>query len=217
MKSVFTRKSKLEIPLPQGWHQVTFNKAIDVIEQNYTSVELLAVLSDLDPKEISKATDHESIYYLVQSLLFLQDIPKAEMPSKAMGVSIPDVDDSDRFDLGKATVGQVEDMKMVLQSRQNELKDDLAVIKIYPEICAIYLQPLVLKKEYDYDAAMLYAKHLESNCDFKTIVSMGAFFLWRLSDLTSGLMKDKQKRPTRKRKLKQAFRSLGRLLGFMRR
>ena len=218
MKSVFTKKKKLEIPLPQGWQDVPFDVGFRVKTKPMNDIELLSSVSGVDVSDLRKSTDLETIHHLTKSLLFLNDWPQnetPEFPREVKGKPLPYVNKKDKFDLGGCEVGQVEDMKALIQETVNDNLTDWDIINIYPKFCGIYLQPILQGKEYDYESAMYYSKQLRKELDFKTVVNMGAFFLWRLSDLVNGSQNDKPKLSTLLRKLRPGLKTWGRLLAFM--
>jgi len=215
MKSVFTKKKKLEIPLPQGWHDVPYNIGLKIkTDESLKYLDQLSLLSGVDKKILRSSTDNQTIYYLANSLLFIKEYPlkeRPEFPKSVLGKKMPYVMYSDTNDLGECSVGQVEDMQEFIRSVNP--KTDLDVIKLYPTICAIYLQPIIKHEDYDYKKALNYAKELEAALDFKTTLNMGAFFLMRLSDLTNGLNPDVLKVKQVKKKWKQVFGNLVQRLG----
>jgi hypothetical protein len=113
---------------------------------------------------------------------------------------------SDSNDLGESTVGQVEDMQELIKVENPQT--DIEAIQLYPKICAIYLQPIMLFEKYDYKKALKYAETVEKEIDFKTVINMGAFFFKRLHDLLTGLSHNAPKTNRLKKKLKRAYGNL---------
>lgn len=217
MKSIRTKKTKLEIPLPEGWHDVPFNVGFDILinANNYDDIKILSLLSGIPMETLRKETDLETIHYVLNSLLFLSSPSYKkypEFPKSVQGVDLPYVNYSDSFDMGKCEVGQVEDMKALI-SKHNP-KTDHDVISLYPKLCAIYLQPVLKFEDYDYDKSMCLVDEY-SEIDFKTITNMGAFFFRRLNGLTFGLPKRWQKLHSLKRKSKRVFGNLAQRLASM--
>lgn len=210
MKSVYTKKKKLEIPLPEGWHDVPFNIGLKIkTDESLKYLDQLSLLSGVDKEVLRSSTDNQTVYYLANSLLFIQGYPlkeHPEFPKSVFGKELPYVVYSDTNDLGECSVGQVEDIQEVIKIA--EPKTDIDVIKLYPKICAIYLQPIINHEDYDYKKALNYAEELETTLDFKTTLNMGAFFLQRLHDLTSGLNPDVLKVNRVKKKWKRALGNL---------
>ena len=101
MKSVYTKKTKLQIPLPQGWHDVKFIDGLRIVGKEMSEIETLSIVSGVDKKKLEKETDLETIQYLINSLLFLRTLPikkHPEFPRSVRGVKLPYVNYSDKFE-----------------------------------------------------------------------------------------------------------------------
>ena len=197
-----TKKQHFEFEVPDGWHEVSFSHAYQILTQKFTDVELLALLSNKLVSDLRKVTDLEAIRYLIDSLTYLQRLPVKKNPEfpktvtrlshdpdhseveELTEIALPWLNYYDDFDLGGCSVGQVEDMSQVIKDRNAQT--DLEVIEIYPKIVAIYLQPLFQPKDYSYVMAMKFAQTVEEDIDFKTVYNMGLFFLTRLSGSIAG-------------------------------
>ncbi|NRA94436.1 MAG: hypothetical protein HRU26_17525 [Psychroserpens sp.] len=215
MKIVKTKKTKLEIPIPDGWHEVSFEKGFQIVSTEMKDIDVLSLISGIPVKTLNEQTDLESISYFVNSLLFLKTLPlkrNPEFPSKVNGVELPWINYGDKFDLGKCTVEQVEEMKQLI--RETNPKNDIETFEIFPTLCSIYLYPILTNKPYDHDEAFNYVPKVEQ-IDFKTIINMGSFFLLKLSVLESGQANEWQIHRTAWRKFKRALSRLTQRLVFM--
>lgn len=228
MQTITTRKTKLEIPIPDGWHEVPFHIAFQLIARDdLKETDILSLLSGVDRETLRKETDLETITHFTNALLFLNSLPDDEggmfpasiqHPEKDERIPMPRVSNG-KFDLGNCSTGQVEDMRETL--KKHNLKEDAApieVFEVYPKICAIYLQPILKPQKpdepYDYQVAMEYVDTIEK-IDFKTIYLMGNFFLWKLNGLVNGSQTAWQKHPSSLTKLKRALNAWGKRLASM--
>lgn len=220
-------KSKKEVMMPSGWHEIPFYQGVKISEDNLNEVETLALLSNCDVEDIRSATDPESIFYLLSAFRFLREMPlgldKPQIPNsiKFNGhhIIFPHVIYQDIFDLGKASVGQIKDMEMVMVNMGTEFRKDeeeenqdrafteLETIKMCPSLCAIYIQKLI-DKEYDYDTAMKLSSEIEQHLSFKEVLNIGYFFLKRLADLNDGQTKSYRKSPSIIKRFKQVLTNL---------
>lgn len=208
-------KKKLKITLPDGWHHVPYNSAIKLKKGGLNSVQILSILSGVSEQKIKDSTDLTTIYHLTGTMLFLNTWPvkkEPEFPKQVFGHRLPWVSYYDNFDLGGCNVEQVADMQQYITSKQKELKEedltDLDVVKMFPVVCAIYLQPIVQGEKYDYNKALKYANVIESKLDFKTVYNMGAFFLKKLNALINGYQIESPNQNTLKKRFKLAFMNL---------
>ena len=121
------------------------------------------------------------------------------------------VDYYDKFDAGRASVGQIEDMKNYLSQKRKAIEDKdkfglELYFDIYPVFCAIYLDPILNEDDYNYERAISGTlKRIKKEMDFTMVLNMGAFFLKKLYDSTNGLKKEYTKVSKLLRKLKRAL------------
>ncbi len=190
---------KTKINIPSGWHEVNFNKALEILEGELNEVQTIALLTNKSEKEIRQSTDMSTIYHFINTFLYLHQLPQKlnEFPrSIKLGVDrivFPFVNYGDEFDLGQADVGQVEDMLMIMvkmnkefigESERTEITE-LQLAKITPFLVAIYLQKM-LDTEYDGEKAMLLVDRVKEELSFKECLSIGYFFLIRLEHYKNG-------------------------------
>ena len=209
-----TKKTGLEINIPNSWNEISWSDGFYLLAHGgeMTDIALLSFLSGISIEKLRQETDIESIHYLIHSLTFLADYPsfdKASFPREYGGTSLPWIDKYDIFDLGGCSVGQVEDMRMIIT--QANAQSDLEVVQLYPQICAIYLQPIFYGPAYDFDKAKLMSEVIQYD-SFLPVYNMGAFFLKKLSGLPTGLQSVKRSRFSVRTRLRRALRNLRKLL-----
>jgi len=142
---------KTPIKMPSGWHEINFNNAIQILEGNLNEIQTLALLSNKTEEEIRESTDIETIYYFINAFIFIKQLPQKinEFPrSVKMGderIIFPFISYADQFDLGKASVDQVETMLLMIAKMSNEFIGDekrelteMELVKITPFLVAIY-------------------------------------------------------------------------------
>lgn len=205
------------ISMPTGWHDVKYNKAIEIIGEDDELI-IFSKLSGLDIKDVRAVDDGETIAYFLSSFRFVFDLPnESQMPlSIKVGdelLPLPTVVYEDPNDLGRISFGQVADMKELFVKKVNatEKLTKLDEIELMPDIVAIYLQPII-NKEYDFNKAMKLSERIKEEMSFKDICSMGSFFLQRLAVFMSGLKTSYRSPNWIARKWKQALRKLTRFL-----
>jgi len=211
---------KTSIKVPSGWHEISYNKAMELLEGEYNAVETLAILSNKTPEEIRKSTDIETIFYFTNTFLYLKQLPGTDYPrSIQMGVDL--IKFPAPIDLGNAEVGQVEDMQAIIMNMNKEFIGDetrelteIELIKIMPYIAAVYIQKL-LEGEYDGNRAQALVPRIKEEVSFKAITGMGYFFLSRLTDLMNGPESEWQKAHLTRKRWKRVFRNSMKRLAYM--
>lgn len=211
---------KTKIKIPSGWHEINYNKAIQIIEGELKEIQILALLTDKTEQQIRGATDPDTIYYFINTFQYIHSLPQKfdDFPrSVKLGVDrlvFPYVSYGDKFDLGKADVGQVEDMLMIMMKMNKEFigeeereLTEIELIKITPYIVAIYLQKL-LWHSYDGTKAMALVDRVKEELSFKECLSIGYFFLSRLRNFKNGQPKELKAYHSKSKRLKRALMNL---------
>jgi len=211
---------KTPIEMPTGWHDVNYNKAIKILTEDLNEIQTLALLTGRSEKEIRTATDTETIFYFMNAFLFVKGLPQKinEFPrSVKLGADrliFPFVSYADEFDLGKADVGQVEDMLLMITKMNKEFIGDeerilteLELIQITPFLVAIYLQK-ILDGKYNGEKALKLVDRVKEELSFKEVVSIGTFFLSRLPSFNNGHPNLWRKYNSKVKKLKRGFLNL---------
>lgn len=212
--------------MPTGWHEVSFDEAVYIIENDCGTIEIFSRLSGLDQEYIKGLDDVETVNYFVGSFGFLSDrnfspeVPLSFYYDGTLKLT-PSAHYNNIKDWGKMSVGQIEDMKKkyldyLLDIRNEEdnkwSPSELEMYRIMPEIVAIYVQPILWGK-YDYEQAGLIAKDIGSKMSFKDIVSICSFFFLRLNALLSGYSEIQQIPPLRTTKYERVSRNFQKGLG----
>lgn len=212
---------KTPVEMPTGWQDINYNKAIQILTSEMSSVEMLALLSNKTVKQIRAATDIKTIFYFVNAFTFINRLPEKinEFPRSVVfgpdRLVFPWVSYADEFDLGKADVGQVEDMIEMLKTKSaefigdedRELLEPLELIQITPYFVAIYLHK-ILEGEYDGEKAMKLVERVKEELSFKEVVSIGTFFLTKLPNYINGSPSVWKQYNSSLRRLKRAWKNL---------
>ena len=220
-----------KVNLPDGWHDVKFKHGVKILETEMNNIDIFSLFSGISKDEIRSVKNQESVYYFMQGFPFLNSLPDvADIPMSVkidgLFYHLPFTDNLDKYDLGNASVGQIEDMKACIKNLYYDMVEEdaegqrrattaLEDIKMKSYITAIYLQPFI-SGEYDYSEAMELREKLEDQLSFKDIHAIGNFFLLRLTGLTSGLQIGLLHRLWITKKLRQVFRRLIKTLDSMR-
>ena len=218
------------ITMPTGWHDVKYKDAIHILESDLNMVQIFSLFTGITEDEVKSMKGDKEISYFLEGFPFLKRLPVQDTPQiprsikyKGSRYFFPHVFFEDQFDFGETTVGQIEDMKAIIQKMSKEFLGDeerdlnyVEVMKIYPYIVAIYIQPII-EKEYNYKRAIKMSGEIPLELSFKEVVYMGNFFLLKLGDSMTGLRKGSRRLNWMKKKLKQAYRILATRLGFMQR
>jgi len=192
---------KTKVNLPTGWHDISFEKGIDILSNEYNEVKTLSILSGESEDKIRDSTDIDTIYYFANAFTFLNKLPDTmgEFPlSIKLGderILMPYI--VDKFDLAETSFGQVGDMELMIKKMcktspegEKVTKEELIQMGIEqmntaPYLVAIYLYKIVHYK-YDGKEAMKFVERIKKEMSFKDVVSMGYFFLQRLPAFRSG-------------------------------
>lgn len=206
--------------MPTGWHDVSYANAMTILEDDLNEIEAFCLLSGMSLDEASKIEDYETVVYFMRSFGFLSKRPdpvNAHIPlSIKFGddtVLMPAMIYEDTDDMGKMTIGQINDLKDVYKQSLLQLKSDeedwkpteLEMLSIMPNLVAIYVQKIV---DGEYDKGKALAMDIENSMSFKDVANMGYFFLKRLNGFMNGSGNTFQKHHKIRRKLKQAYRTL---------
>jgi len=213
------------IQMPSGWHEISYNKAVKILDGKLNEIETLALLTGRTEKEIRTATDVNTIFHFMNAFQFLKDLPQKldEFPrSVKLGedrLIFPYISYADKFDLGKAEVQQVEDMLFMITKMSKEFEEDKGheptneefhnelLPKISPFLVAIYLQKII-ETRYNGEHAMELVERVKKELSFKEVVSIGYFFLIRLMNFRSGSVKSLKIYHSIPRRLRRAFLDL---------
>lgn len=210
---ILFKKGKQKFTLPKNWKGVSFKDGLEIVQET-DKLKIFSILAKVPYSELRKETDLKSVYGLYDTMFFLNELPiyeNATIPNIVMNWFMPSVTGG-AFDLGKAEVGQVEDMEEYIRSRINEDSSDIDILKTYPTICAIYLQK-IRDGEYDYDKALLW--NIEEEIDFYSACQMGSFFLQKLIGLKDGSKKTRRREGLLRKNKTLALVSLVLLLVFI--
>jgi len=213
------------IQMPDGWHDVKYNDAINIIENNLDAVSIFSLFSGIDKNTVRKFNKRKDISHFLQGFPFLNKLPLQQTPQiprsliyKGSRYHFPHVFLDDEYDFGYSTIGQIEDMKAIIVTQTKEitggedrLLNNLELMKLFPPVVAIYIQPII-EQEYNYKRAMKLADDIQKELSFKEIIFMGNFFLLKLGASTSGLKTGLHPLNWMRKKSKQAFRTLIRTL-----
>lgn len=204
----YTIGKDFHISIPDGWHEVSFNKGMELlrIKEVLKDYEVLAILCDIDTKKLSKATNLENLSYIYNAITFLGQLPlkkNPEFPTKVMGYDLPWVNYEDKFDLGGCEIGQVEDMKSLIINKSSE---DYDYLQSCIDLVAIYMDKII-HGEYNYSRAIHNIDKYGTKVDFKTALNMGFFFSMRLKGWKTGKKNKWQSLVSLKRKSWRVFTS----------
>lgn len=214
-------------PMPDGWHDVKYCDAINIIENNLNDTEIFGLFAKMSKKEV-RELNGKDVRFFLDGFPFLKSLPIEDKPDIPISVNwkgsklfFPHVMLNDEYDFGETSVGQVEDMKQVITSTTKQLiveEDDkltnLDMIRMMPMIVSIYIQPFI-NGSYDYKKALNVCEDLKKEMSFKEVCYIGNFFLIKLTGSINGLKKESLILKWIKRKLMQAYRILIKRLGFM--
>ena len=125
---------KLKVSMPSGWHEVPYGVATEIINApKIDRLMVLSLLSGVDEDTLSKATDQDTIYHFANAFAFVNSLPHnlehPEMPRsmkfRDSPLIFPFVLYGDKFDLGKAEVGQIRDMTDLIVRMSKEMVGEI--------------------------------------------------------------------------------------------
>jgi hypothetical protein len=194
---------------PDSWQDISIEQLLKLNIGYTRSLEAIAICTGISEEEWSRSTDYALLDQIEQNLVFLtsqeglvlEDLPK-EFVFKQFKVS-------PISDIGTLSIGQYQDLKDYINEfykQEGPEVDTIRRLSLYPKIVAIYIQPGIDTKEYDWRSAEEISKELFKYSAME-VSAWGSFFIGRLEELRSGIQKDVQKLVTTEKKLKQDLAS----------
>ena len=213
---------KEKIKLPDGWHDVSYNDAMYVIENDLPRLKALSHISGKDLSKYSLDGNAQTLFNSYQFLNSLEvgepDLPKIfTLNDVTRSVHLGHFDDEESF--GEVSVGQIEDMVTEIQNYAISIDGELTeldLLKLYPRLIAIYVDPILSLRDYDYNTSQKRVEDIKEQFDFKTVSKMGAFFFAKSINYGNGQNKTQSKLILRIKKFKRALWKFLRNGGFMR-
>ena len=211
--AIWIWNKKLKLNIPDNWNQVSYSKAIQILElDDLKPSSLISILTGIDEKIIRQSASKKQIKALYDVFPYWSNFPVVDQPTmpyvigfKNQAIAVKH-DWSGAFDLGKVcTVGQIEDMLSIVRNSHSESMQDIDLFKIYPSLIAIYLQALYDKSEYDYERAMEMVNDVSEGLSIVVALNVGGFFLLNLHALTNGKSSGYQKRSLAMKSLRRAW------------
>lgn len=215
---------RLKLDIPDNWNQVSYEKAMRILETDDLSPsKVIAVLCDIEEEIVRQSGSKEQIQALYEVFPYWSSFPVIEQPTMPFMFSFKDKlikvehDWSGVFDLGKVcTVGQIEDMINHVRNCHKPDMENVELFKIYPVLIAIYIQPIYDNEAYSYERAMRLVADVKKQISIVVALNVGGFFLLNLHALTNGKRRDYQKRNSMIRSLRQAWNSFKKALALQR-
>jgi hypothetical protein len=201
-----------EVSIPESWHEVTVEQAMKMLVCEDES-EMVAVFINLPTHQVRLSKDLVS-YFAIKNTIskFIQEKLPVSKPTKFVFnkevVQLPS-------DLGEATIGQYEDLKMLCNEyfKGEQITDLNYSLSFYVKMVAIYLQPVVDKSSYDYKRA----EQLESdlyNCSVVEVAEWGTFFIQKFTELSNGILNGVLQSDILQKKNRPGFRIFQKCLDF---
>lgn len=185
---------RITLPLPLGWHEISFGKSLALAKcKNFT--EELSCLSGVPVEDIKNG----KIANLETALLFIASLkridPPTDLPKTILGYTVPD-------DLMLEETGRYEDLKIIVEGMESNPGPDQLVK--YTEIVGVFTQPNYLTSN-EKQRKEFADKFLNAPC--KEVVAIGNFIVMKLRVLRTGIPNNSPKSLTRMKKIKLASRA----------
>lgn len=203
----YTANNK-QFTCPENWYEVTLEQLLKINTGITRSLEAISICTGIPEYEwnrdmnLSVADDVEqTLSFLATPGLKLEEQPQ---PFVFNGEVISPISD-----IGNLSIGQYQDLKDYIAEfhlREGDEVDVLRRLSLYPKIVAVYLQPLIDKKEYDWVRAEVISQELY-NCSAMEVSAWGYFFIRKFQELRNGIVKDVQVSATMQKNRKPGFLS----------
>lgn len=196
-----------EFKCPEGWPDVTMEQLLKLNTGPTRSTEIIAICTGIEESEWRNSTNFVLVEEIEHTLAFVVDTSGAfaEQEPKDFvfnGVTVPPFSD-----IGIHSIGQYQDLKLEIAMFEKDEGEEINIIRrlsIYPNIVAIYLQPLITGGDYDCDKADLISKELLKYSAME-VSAWGRFFIKKFHELRIGILKDVSILVTSPKKTKQGF------------
>ena len=174
-KIKITGQKSIHANIPQSWSEVTYKQFLEVKDEK-DPIKRVSILTDI-PVEFFQYKEMVDFYIWLEEKLIWSNKYEEE-DSSGEFFRIDDYNFHFPKDINLKSIGLYWD----IQSEAQESDKD--VLKIFPFICAGYLQ-LELDTEYDYGKAKEYEKYFMSQPCNK-VLNCGNFFLSKVNKLKNG-------------------------------
>lgn len=178
------------ISIPEAWNEISYNQYFALIE-NKTDDNLvyISILTGLSPDEWLKSKDVATYEDVINNLSWLNELPDiSNIPyPKNIVLNGNTLKIPERLDYH--TVAQYKDIQNKVQQFAESAEVEastIALMTIYPDMVAIYLQPQI-DGEYSYSKAMELVP-LVKNLKLYDIASIANFFLRKSIESKIGTM-----------------------------
>lgn len=206
--------NKKPIQFPTCWDDLTFKQYLATFHVE-RQVQAISLFTGID-EDILKKAQIPGVDVLVEATKFIWSAPNFKDKYEKIGPYPWPVNKKGIFDIQIESLGQFEDMRLIMNQKIEEAVETERVIRFvekYPKYIAIYLQK-IRDKEYDHNKAMEMAEEIMSY-PAGEVVTLGSFFILRLRSLLPGTGVASQTSPPIRKKSKAASKTSKKGLGRM--
>lgn len=195
------------------WEQVNYGDFLKICEAQAekNEIKILSLATGIDEHVLRKAKIGPDFEVVMTRLRFLYKPPIFnDTPTKLGEYTMPK-------DVTFESVEQFESMRQVYANPVKvDTEDPIDEMRKFGLLCAIYLQPILDKADFDADRAMEILPQIDKfSC--VEVVSMGRFFWAKLVSLRSGIPMSSLMHSTPRRNWRRDLRSFpGRLISTLR-
>jgi hypothetical protein len=195
-----------KIQVASCWEDLTFNQYCEIFKIGGDLLKLVSLVSGTD-YEILKKAKIEGVEALVAALAFIKKPAVWTNPTLKCGPYTLPVNKNGTYNIQYESLGQFEDMRALMNRIRKEsvLKD---MQDITPDIVAIYLQK-IRDGEYSPDKAQAMIEEIKTY-PAQEVVTLGSFFIVKLSNLLTGTPDNSQTTPQSLKKSKPVLKGSNR-------
>lgn len=188
------------VEIASSWEDLTFNQYLEIFKVGGDLTKLIAVCGKLD-YEILKKAKIEGVEALISAMAFIKKAPAWTEPIPKCGPYTLPVNKNGKYNIQYESLGQFEDMRTLMNRiRKDSILKDMQ--DITPDIVAIYLQK-IRDGEYSPDKAQAMIEEIKTY-PAQEVVTLGSFFIVKLSNLLTGTPDNSQVIPQNQKKSRQA-------------
>lgn len=212
-------KEKLSFKVPESWEDVSFKDFLTFYDHQDDVGFMISTVTGLPTDFINNKDYAEFAGKLVETFASLGAIPDMDTDPKALWV-YKDTRTNLTLSEFKWTVSFNQQIDAVYYANTIQKKDedgkviqptDKEVLEIFPNLCAIFMQPYFTGNDYDKKEADNIVKYFE-NYSFVEVVRLGRFFLHKLMRLKNSSIGSYLKENTKIQNWKRVIRYLGKPL-----
>lgn len=197
------------VDIATSWDELNYSQFYETFNLDSDFLKTVSIVSGLDYELIKGGDIQGNIEGLIQAMNFLKKPAKWDQPVLQCGPYKLPINHKGQYNIQYESLGQFEDMRMLLQSIAGKGPKELTAI--YPDMVAIYLQK-VRDGEYNPQKAKDMVSEIRTYLA-REVVTLGSFFTIKLSSLLTGTPDNSPTTPQNQKRSKPVSKDSSRRSG----